>query len=91
MSYQIKYSVEENYRYPIGTRHTHKRKLVGSAVVVLILIVLLCLPQIRSWLIPGDQEVTRAAFSKLVENIQNGESFAQAIDAFGREIIQHGY
>lgn len=41
-------------------------------------------------LIPGDAEVTIAAFSSMVEQIQAGEPIGDAVTAFCGEIIENG-
>lgn len=42
---------------------------------------------LRAMLIPGDEEITSAAWNELVEDLQEGESFGAAFETFCREII----
>ena len=37
--------------------------------------------------IPGDKEVTKAAFTDMVEELENGESMQNAITTFCREVL----
>ena len=45
--------------------------------------------QIREFLIPGDADVTVAAFSELILDMREGESLGEALRLFGWEIL-HG-
>jgi hypothetical protein len=41
------------------------------------------------WLIPGDKEVTKEAFSQLTQRIKRGEDFSDSVAAFCQEIISN--
>lgn len=42
------------------------------------------------WILPGDGAVTAAALGELVTDLRDGESLADAVSVFCREIIEHG-
>lgn len=43
---------------------------------------------LKSWLIPGEAGVTETAAIHLTENLRNGDSVLEAVDAFCREIFR---
>lgn len=93
MGYQIMYSPEDNHKYP-AYKPVRKNKWVIPAVLTAVLLAAAARPQVRSalenWLIPGDKDVTKAAFSLMLEDIRTGEPVSQAVSAFCREILENG-
>ena len=92
MSYRIEYNPEKNRKYPMPRTKNGKWVMVALTAVVL-MFALLKLDEsqtIRSWLIPGDPEITTAAFSNMVADIRNGEPAGEAVTAFCLEIIRNG-
>lgn len=45
---------------------------------------------LREFLLPGEQNVTEAAFSEMIGDIREGESLGDALTAFCRQIVEHG-
>lgn len=93
MGYQIVYSPEDKRKYPINT--PRKRKInLAPLLLLLATVLLLGRPKIRSeverWLIPGDPQITRAAFVVMIEQLQGGETFGAAVTTFCNEIIAGG-
>lgn len=89
MGYQIVYNPEDNHKYPTHIRKKRKVKMIPLILFASILV--LGSRQIRGkleqWLIPGDPQVTKAAFSLMMEDLRDGESFGDAVTAFCNEII----
>jgi hypothetical protein len=46
--------------------------------------------QAKDYLIPGDAEITAAAFSEMTYQLQNGESLEDAVVTFCRDVISGG-
>lgn len=44
---------------------------------------------LRDYILPGDPEITAAAFGSLVDGIRQGENFGDAVTAFCLEIIEN--
>lgn len=89
MAYQIKYNlVGPNRR----TAKKSKRVLVivTALGISCLVITALHLPWAQNLLLPGDSAVTAAALEDLADNLQQGESFMDAITAFCRNIIANG-
>lgn len=87
MSYQIRYETEKSRMYPMKhIRFGRKRVLayVGIAIITLALGSVRC---VREFLIPGDPDDTCAAFSRMITNLQSGDSIGNAITTFCSEII----
>ena len=91
MSYFVEYNPELKNRYPTTKEPSIKfpiNKLLWciAAAVVVCIIASNGLPR---WMIPGDPDVTVAAFEVLVDDIGAGESVREAIIDFCKEIILH--
>ena len=88
MSYCIEYNPELKKRYPT----TKKRRGRPQFFVVLLLAIsvaayIFIRHNIIRYIIPGDAEVTTAAFSTMVEKIGDGDSVGDAFFAFCRDIV----
>lgn len=74
-----------------------KRKINKRSIRIILITVLvgatLIFPKTRRLLktviLPGDEEVTGQALQSLVEDLHQGSSIPEAVDAFCREIIAH--
>jgi len=93
MGYKIMYNPEDNDKYPVFKPKKRNFRLLPFAMV-LIAGLMLTRPQIRSgieeWLIPGNPMVTKAAFSLMIDELREGESFTDAVTTFCNEIIAGG-
>ena len=89
MSYFVEYNPELKERYPVATKAERKlsvRPLVWGAVAIGALYIIASSGVLRC-LIPGDPDVTTAAFSNLVNEIGDGEPVREAFVNFCKEII----
>lgn len=89
MGYCVEYNPEFKNRYPSVPRNRKRLPigiLIWGAAAVTAVYILVSSGVLRH-LIPGDPNVTTAAFSLLVEEIAEGESVRDAFFAFCREIV----
>lgn len=90
MSYQIQYGQTMTKTVIAETRNNAKRspaiKWIGFSCVLLF-VVFLGSAGYLDFLIPGDKEVTTAAFESMVEDVRAGESVKDAVAAFCLEIL----
>ena len=92
MGYQISYEnggVKTNFT---GKKQFDKMKGIRVAILIVIgifLVACISSEEFRHLLLPGNEEVTRAAVTDLVESIQSGEGMEEAITAFCRQIIEN--
>ena len=85
MSYQINYDPSRRRKF-YTTKHKKKPGWI-LIVAVVALSVTIFHKDLKHVLIPGDKQVTSAAFSDLTENLRAGESLKDAVTTFCREII----
>lgn len=91
MGYQIQYGPQK-YR-----RREQKQRKVPKWLVIAICAALLTGGltaagldgYIRSWLLPGDPDVTGAALDQAVQNLRDGDPVGEVVTAFCEEIIAH--
>jgi len=88
MSYSVSYNPELKKRYPAVC---HKKK-PNYTVLLLILCaatvgILLTNNGILRYLLPGDPNVTAAAFSALVDSVASGVSVKESLYTFCEEIL----
>ena len=88
MSYQIQYEPDKNRKYP--TKKPQKSKATAAVMVAVLLIVCLSVGLRTGWLIPGDPDVTKAAFSGMVDMLKDGSSVQDSVTAFCAEVLEHG-
>lgn len=92
MSYRIQYSSGNKKKYPVKTPLSKKAKgliAAGAAAVLLMLCSMNYGQVIKSLLLPGDPDVTAAALSAMIADIQAGGKLADAVSAFCLEIIEN--
>ncbi len=89
MSYCVEYNPELNNRYP--ARKVRRPKQTALLIVVILLVVTVSYSifggKLLKMFIPGDPQVTVAAFSEFVEQVGSGEPIRQAVYCFFQEII----
>lgn len=92
MSYRIDYDPEKSRIYPTAKRGKHKWLIISLAVVTAIFALQKLDGQgyLKSWLLPGNPEVTSAALTSMFEDVQQGEPVGQAVTAFCLKIIHNG-
>ena len=91
MSYYVEYSPELKKRYPIRVKR-NKNPTVTVAILLLAAVAAYISVQygLVRYLIPGNQEVTAAAISQLVEQLASGEPIREAVITFCEEIVTNG-
>ena len=93
MGYKIMYSPEDNNKYPTG-QSGRKHKWLLPVIIILALLMSIRTAQVRDrleeWIIPGNDQITKAAFSVMIDEIRTGEPVTEAVTAFCRVIIENG-
>lgn len=94
MGYRIVYGSDREERNPVENRVGRIRLLTAVFLLVLILGTRLFWPEgtqlLREILLPGEAGVTQTAFSQMVTQLQEGESFGQAMAGFCEYVVNHG-
>lgn len=87
MAYQIRYGDMAIIK---ETKQARKpfMKWIAALCGVLFLALMLRLKPVQDFLIPGDPDVTRAAFSSFTQELRNGEGFRDAAAVFCRQVIE---
>ena len=92
MSYCVEYNRELNCRYPSYILRKRRRPLIKKIVYVTLILAglygLLATNIIR-YLIPGNPEVTAAAFSEMIQQVDNGNPVGEAFLVFCEEILSN--
>lgn len=93
MGYRIEYNPELNSKYPRKV-HTGKGKILLLSAAMLSGIILGFIginnsTALKNWLLPGNPQVTEAAFSAMIADIRAGEQVGDAITAFCLEIMEN--
>lgn len=89
MAYQIHYTDREvitKRRFEIKPM----LKWIAGCCVVIALTWLLQLERVQNCFIPGDPDVTKAAFSSFTQELKNGEGFYDAAAVFCRQVLEAG-
>ena len=93
MGYMICYGMEceAEQKWKKRSDGIRKRRMIAVAVICVVLLVAVLgkTDRIQNLLIPGNPEVTKAAFAQFSDDIRNGDRLDEAITAFSREIIVH--
>lgn len=93
MGYSIQYGtsgkLEESWH---ANKKKIKRKIAAAVLVCAAVLALLfsgSVEAVRDFLVPGNPEITKAAFAQFTENIRQGNNVSDAIYTFCREIIEN--
>lgn len=92
MGYRIDYSSGMATQSVVRVCRWRKHRIVFLVITVLCLWTLLwprARSAIREMIVPGDDKVTEQAIQGLVEDLQEGDSVAHALEVFCREIIYY--
>lgn len=93
MSYTIQYGPSGKAEAEWNSSRTKRKRRTAAAILLAVVAIGVLLlggaDRVRDFLIPGDPEVTKAAFAQFTENIRQGEPVGDAITAFCREIIDN--
>lgn len=92
MSYSIEYEPDKKKIYPLQVNRKPKWLVIALAVVISIFLMqkLDKNQVLKSLLIPGDPEITAAAFSEMMDDIREGQAVRKAVTSFCLEIIDNG-
>ena len=92
MSYSIAYDPQENARYPQKLKKQKKLpvKWILSATLLLVAGYIILRGNVLDYILPGDPEVTVAAFSQMVEQVKTGETVREALTSFVEQIVTQG-
>lgn len=92
LSYYIAYDPQENERYPQKLKKLTKLPVKWMLSVLFLLIAgyIALSSNLLDYILPGDPEVTAAAFSQMVEQVKTGESVRNAVICFVEQIVTHG-
>ena len=90
MGYCIAYD-EKTGAMEVRRRRRINKKLVLGFIAIALAVTVVAIPKsrraLKTALLPGDGAVTEQALQGLVEDLRQGSSVSQAVEAFCREII----
>lgn len=92
MGYQIHYAEASVIKIPVAEQLVSKRSGSGRWIIICIIVLSLVFAGkfgYLDFLIPGDKDVTRQAFSTMVEDVKEGGSVRSAVTAFCQEILDN--
>ena len=87
MAYKIQY-IDSHLTKKVESRRTLYIKWIAITVVVFVVAGMMRLDAVQDFLIPGNPEITKAAFSTFTQELKAGERFNDAAAAFCRQIIE---
>ena len=87
MSYQIRYT-DASVVKQVKTHHKRRTKLTIALCVILLLVSMLRFDSVQNFLIPGETNVTKAAFSLFTQELRDGKKLSEAIEVFCRQVIE---
>ena len=92
MGYRIEYSSDINHKFQ--TKFVGKNRRIWKFIALSAAVLALCIliqenEQIRSFLFPGNYEITKNAFNNMIDGIKAGEPLKEVATAFCVEIIDH--
>lgn len=90
MGYKIKYgNATQKTKITYTSSHYFRIALVAlTSLVIIFAILSVGKDTLRTYFIPGNPDVTQAAFSQMITDLSNGESLGDAFVVFCKEIIQ---
>ena len=91
MSYEIEYPGANKSERNFKVSKKRKSIIITWVIVCVVLLVSVYsigLDTIKEYIIPGDNDDTIAAFSKMKDNLSDGMPMKDAVEAFCTEIIQ---
>ena len=92
MGYKIEYGCHGRSRFCKPIRKPIPKWCVAAGCVCLVVASIAFgwqSEQVRDLLIPGDPEVTAAAFALFIEELRSGEGFREAVTAFCTEVLKN--
>lgn len=93
MGYRIEYGSSGDLRKPLKSKRPYSAIAAAACVLALVAGAITVkqtgLTWVQEFLLPGDPAVTAAALENMVDNIKDGDSIAEAVTAFCREIVEN--
>lgn len=95
--YKLGYTIQYGSSGKAESAWNSGRRKYKKRITAVVLLAVLCAglllsggaEKLKNLIIPGDPEVTKAAFAQFTEDIRQGERVGDAITAFCREIIDN--
>ena len=92
MSYIVSYEPDLDHRYPV--KEAPRKQLPVKKILLLIFVCGAIYGFVRfgltRYLVPGDPEITEAAFSNMLTLIKEGETVNTAVTTFIQEVVTAG-
>ncbi len=90
MGYRITYEQSTiKTTLPRVHRTVNLKKWIWSAAICIVLVAICTSSKVRSFLLPGDPEITEKALITLADDLKEGDSLSDAVTAFCREILDN--
>lgn len=89
MAYRIRYGQPGIGERTAISRNKKVLPVILAAVICIAVAICVLNPNLKQALIPGNPEVTEAAFATMIADMKEGVRFGDAMTAFCREIIDH--
>lgn len=93
LAYRIEYASGGAIRSDLPRKSSRLAVMTAGAFAAFLILVHVFWPvgdeKLRNILIPGDPDVTVAAFSQMVDQLQCGDPLSDAVEGFCREIFAH--
>ena len=88
MSYSVSYNPELKKRYPAFRQKSKQNYNILLIILCSVTVgILLTSSGVLRYLLPGDPDVTAAAFSALIDSVSSGLSVKESLYAFCEEIL----
>lgn len=90
MGYKILYNPEMKEKFPEAKRNMFTQKFIkvlAVAAITVLIFSVLGRENVVDYFIPGDPDITQAAFETMVNELKNGAAVKNAVAVFCREII----
>lgn len=93
MGYRIEYGSQGELRKPLKSKRSYSAIAATICVLALVAGAITVkhtgLTWVQEVLLPGDPAVTAAALENMVDNIKEGDSIADAVTTFCKEIVEN--
>lgn len=90
MGYRIDYTTGQPSRKKLSPNISQKTLKITAIVAGIVLcagMLIACAEPIRDFLIPGDRQVTEAAFQEMTEDLRDGQGLRDAFAVFCQKIL----
>lgn len=87
MGYRIEYGQTVKYETADKPKNNRNILFVTIAIVAALILFGFCTDAVRSFVLPGDPQITEQALNTFAQQVREGEHIGDAAAAFCREII----